>query len=866
MFMFINSYSNKAIKYSIILLSLFIMSVGVSALPGDGTEEDPYEISTCEELQDGIPENGLHNNYKLVDDIDCEDKKNQEYNDVNPDIQGQGFIPISNFDFDDAFVGELDGNGYTVENLHFEVNEADVEQLGIGIIGTLTESHDESTVKNLDVKNSEIIIEDGYEFASGGDGNAVSFVVGEVPGDEAVIENIGVYDSSITIDGDIRGGFGTVVGRNMDEDVIAEDIIVENVEMNLEDMSSTSNQASSSLVVGSSQGAGSHTIFENITVRDSNIKNNMFEPGEPITNSIAGLVGYNDGIGININEVVFENTEVQGNLITATDLEDIREMDDVVVQNSEFGAVNAGDDSNEASNRLVVIDSVFNDYHTEDAEHLITFNQGNDVLIRDTEIESERDLFGSGVETENVLVAGVTGLQGLGSTSGISAGYITEESLNGEDSGDLTEVQEFEVEGDNAESTIPEFDWGGIWLTQEDDFPIMSFDHYEFVSLPEIVSMEFTEQLNVGDIIDFEIEVEHDVSIASVTANIFEGSETFESNVDFAEIEEDNIYEIDEEIEVKDSTFDYEVEKTVEDEEGEQTVETSSISVENRQPEIVSVEFNPSDFDADDAVSLEVEAFDPDEMVDSSELDVTVTIEEDGEEILTDEELSHESEDLFSATDLFSPEETEVDYEAIVEVDDGEDVSTDTVSNFVGNAAPSFVSTGFAPSDAFVNDTVNVSTEVEDPDGVLDELDVWVTVSDENETLVDNELMSFEGDNEYVLEDAFTLEERHEDTVVTAEFEAEDDHDLSTETLEFVVEEVDDSGGSAPPASTDDGDDSDDEETDDQPGFVSGLVDRVTSSIPFFGDAGDADGEEDSPVDDEGLGLVQRLTGWIPFR
>ena len=70
-------------------------------LPGDGTEDSPYRISTCQDLQN--MKNDLDANYQLENNIDC-----SNFND---------FSKIGKNSINDWFTGVLDGRGYVVDSL-----------------------------------------------------------------------------------------------------------------------------------------------------------------------------------------------------------------------------------------------------------------------------------------------------------------------------------------------------------------------------------------------------------------------------------------------------------------------------------------------------------------------------------------------------------------------------------------------------------------------------------------------------------------------------------------------------------------------------------------------------------------------------
>jgi len=65
---------------------------------GSGTEADPYEITTCRQLQN--IQKSLHNHYEITENVDC---------------SGVDFDPIGNST--EGFTGSLDGNHFSIRNL-----------------------------------------------------------------------------------------------------------------------------------------------------------------------------------------------------------------------------------------------------------------------------------------------------------------------------------------------------------------------------------------------------------------------------------------------------------------------------------------------------------------------------------------------------------------------------------------------------------------------------------------------------------------------------------------------------------------------------------------------------------------------------
>ncbi len=109
-----NSYSvikraekmKKGLKPTVGAVALFLsMSLFAAPMIGLGTSANPYQISTCAQLQ--AISNKLSANYVLTQNINCAPSKDWDGN--------EGFMPIGASS--GSFAGELNGNGYTVYDL-----------------------------------------------------------------------------------------------------------------------------------------------------------------------------------------------------------------------------------------------------------------------------------------------------------------------------------------------------------------------------------------------------------------------------------------------------------------------------------------------------------------------------------------------------------------------------------------------------------------------------------------------------------------------------------------------------------------------------------------------------------------------------
>jgi hypothetical protein len=96
---------------------------------GDGSEENPYKIYDCEDLQN--IQNDLEGSYILMNDIDCSDTINWKQED-----EGKGFVPIG-VDYQTPFEGTLDGNCFEINNLYIDFSEVTSRQRPAGLFASV---------------------------------------------------------------------------------------------------------------------------------------------------------------------------------------------------------------------------------------------------------------------------------------------------------------------------------------------------------------------------------------------------------------------------------------------------------------------------------------------------------------------------------------------------------------------------------------------------------------------------------------------------------------------------------------------------------------------------------------------------------
>lgn len=104
---------------------------------GSGTQQDPYLLRNCPELQSMIGFVSSH--FQLIDNINC---NGFDYGD------GGGFMPIGNSSF--SFTGSLDGNNFTISYLNINRSTRDY----VGLIGHMRSP---GSIKNLTVTNSSVV-------------------------------------------------------------------------------------------------------------------------------------------------------------------------------------------------------------------------------------------------------------------------------------------------------------------------------------------------------------------------------------------------------------------------------------------------------------------------------------------------------------------------------------------------------------------------------------------------------------------------------------------------------------------------------------------------------------------------------------
>ena len=160
---------------------------------GDGSEENPYQVSTPEQLN-AVREN-LNAHYIQINDIDLSVYENWE------PIGGYG---ISNYDENNTFKGTYDGNDFKILNLTIK-NDSDLAT--IGLFGSSN-----GLIENMIIENVNIVVDTSHiNFNELDSANMINIgsVVGVNGGNISNILSNGYIEVNGTIDMNMGGIVGT---------------------------------------------------------------------------------------------------------------------------------------------------------------------------------------------------------------------------------------------------------------------------------------------------------------------------------------------------------------------------------------------------------------------------------------------------------------------------------------------------------------------------------------------------------------------------------------------------------------------------------------------------------------------------------
>lgn len=172
--------STKISRIALLVTLIGILSMGAVAgsaaasglMPGNGTADDPYQISDVDDLQ--LMENDLDAHYAVVNDIDGSPSQS---------FDGElGFDPVG--DSTNAFTGTFDGQGHSVDLLYIDRDDS-----YIGLFGRTKDA----TIRRVGLTNVEIITQ----------GSEIGSIVGEAESSQI---------SRVTINGSIDATSANRVG------------------------------------------------------------------------------------------------------------------------------------------------------------------------------------------------------------------------------------------------------------------------------------------------------------------------------------------------------------------------------------------------------------------------------------------------------------------------------------------------------------------------------------------------------------------------------------------------------------------------------------------------------------------------------
>ena len=276
----------------LLYLSLSFLILGVFSFQGGtGTLADPYNISTCIELQNMSSNLSAH--YQLVQNIDCS---------VPPFNSAPWFTPIGNCtgtcssggpdDF--GFTGSFNGNYFTISNLTI-INTSGTGNRGWGLFGFV----DEGNISNINLENIFVNVSDtdvgglvGYSYDSSSVINSSSS--GSVSGNNRVGGLVGhsfFYSSVINSYSNSSISGNDEVGGLVGYSTFSSSVI---------------NSSSSSSVSGNNEVGG--LVGESSIL--SSVSNSSSSSSVSGNNRVGGLVGYSDSSSV-LNS--YSNGSVSGN-------------------------------------------------------------------------------------------------------------------------------------------------------------------------------------------------------------------------------------------------------------------------------------------------------------------------------------------------------------------------------------------------------------------------------------------------------------------------------------------------------------------------------------------------------------------------
>ena len=413
---------------------------------GSGTEEDPYQISTCDHIKN--IEDDSDSYFILINDIDCE---------------GDNVFPLFD-DGEDSFGGGLDGDNYVIKNIDSNP-EADVTNRGI-LFGSVGDGFEIVDIgfENISVDTPQnqsysILIgtAEGDTLIEGVDivdavfetpfDNNYSIIINDVGG-EAVIKHILIENTDLiskeesfsTVSGIVAGG----------ESVDVSNVVLDNVHLH-------SNGEASFLATT----LGTDTTYSDIRVRDSTII-----AGDDTGR--LGAIACGDAPGSVAEQVVIENTVLESN----EDLTYLRFPGD-----GEYREISLTNNTYKGTPDRVMFSESFNDEEVYDLKiegvtWEITSEPSKSGVVA---VDNDDSLY------RNVLVAEIDENYEFTENDDVIdpdidfEGIYYDTETTSIDNTVATGLTTAEMQGDDAETNMPEFDFEVIWATRDNDYPALQF-------------------------------------------------------------------------------------------------------------------------------------------------------------------------------------------------------------------------------------------------------------------------------------------------------------------------------------------------------------------------------------------------------
>jgi len=439
-----------SILFCFTLLSCGVFDSNKPFSGGNGTIDNPFQISSLEQLQKIAEDDNLDKHYIQVADIDAS---------ASEELQnGSGFKFIG--DAEQPFTGSYDGNGYSIRNLKINFNKFDQFN---GMFGYVKEG----VLENITIDNRGRLNKlDTNSFASKKQ-NSQSL------DETSELQNIDIADMD---------GVGGLAGMN-DSGLIR----------NCHFIGSITPPTGGAGLVGINTGTIESSSFEGkvsggiytasglVTYNSGSIRHS-FVKGEIGGQAAFGFVGNNDGV----IEISYVNMQVTGYLGVAGFVNNNR---GVIRSSFMRGTIIGGRFSGGfVADNYGQIENV---YVLADLEMMIEDNGNFPPSYEIGGVVGRND---SGGVIQNAFIAGTMNIGGdvefissFGGYAGVNSGMIEhgywDKEATGMDTGidqgtpeGATSLTTNEMTGPAAEQNMPDFDWVNIWRTTENGYPVLRWE------------------------------------------------------------------------------------------------------------------------------------------------------------------------------------------------------------------------------------------------------------------------------------------------------------------------------------------------------------------------------------------------------